>query len=328
MERWKILGVLMSTAAVTLGAMACAATNGTRFDGNDGTDSDGAGGDGATSGSATSGSATGGGGEGGGDIFGDGGITAGSGGSSPGDDCSAEAKLIYVIGLDNELYSFNPATLDVKLVGVINCPTGGFATTFSMAVDRKGIAWVLFSDGKIYNVNTKDASCVATAYAPNQNGFNTFGMAFVSDAPGSAEETLFVAGYGGNNGLAQIDTKTLTLTPVGAYDTLDGSAELTGTGDAQLFGFFALNPVVIAGIDKTNAKIVSQAPQPPTISVAGGWAFAFWGGDFWLFTSPTGLSQIDRYRPSDGSTMMVKTGIGTNIVGAGVSTCAPVKPPN
>jgi hypothetical protein len=304
-------------------ALSCSATGGTRdFAGETaGTQGSGSGGSGV--GSAGSVVSAGNGGAGGEDIFTDGGFaTSGGGGSGPIDDCSEEAKLVYIIGEDNELYSFYPPTLEVKLIGVIKCASGLFATPFSMAVDRKGIAWILFNDGKIYHVDVKDASCTPTNFVAGQQGMQTFGMGFVSNKPGSAEETLYVADYIGT-GLAQIDTTTLTLTKVGGWDKLSGAAELTGTGDARLFGFFNGSPIIIAEIDKSSAKILSQAPQP-TVNIGSGWAFAFWGGDFWLFTSPTGESQIDQYKPKDGTTTTVKTGLGTNIVGAGVSTCAPV----
>jgi hypothetical protein len=278
----------------------------------------GGGGDGNGQGGASSSGS----GEGGG-LFGDGGIQGSGGGLPTG--CSDEAKLVYIIGSDNRFYSFYPPTLDVSLKGVLKCPAP-FATPFSMAVDRSGIAWVLFSNGKIYHVDVKTVACTATSYVANQAGFTRFGMGFVSNSPGSADETLYVADYNGK-GLAKIDTTTLQLTPIGPWDQFPPiAAEFTGTGDARLYGFFNVTPINIAEIDKQSGKVISQAPQP-TIKIGSGWAFAFWGGDFWLFTSPSGSTQIDRYSPAMGTTMTVKTSLGTNIVGAGVSTCAPVEPP-
>lgn len=252
--------------------------------------------------------------------------TLGSGGGS-GDGCSDAAKLIYIIGEGNNLYSFSPPTLEVTPIGVINCPQGGgFATPFSMAVDRQGVAWILFNDGRIYHVDVTTAACTATSFQPGQQGLTTFGMGFVSDAPGSEQETLFIADYNGS-GIASIDTATLTVSPVRPYNAIYSAAELTGTGDARLYGFFQGSPIIIAEIDRMTGNIISQAPQP-TLNIGGGWAFAFWGGDFYTFTNPNfSASQIDRYSPSTGMTTTVKTGLGDNIVGAGVSTCAPTEPP-
>ena len=53
-------------------------------------------------------------------------------------------------------------------------------------------------------------------------------------------------------------------------------------------------------------------------------AFAFWGGDFWIFTSPGGSTTVTKYDPlTQGETAV--TTLGSTIVGAGVSTCAPAK---
>ena len=59
-----------------------------------------------------------------------------------------------------------------------------------------------------------------------------------------------------------------------------------------------------------------------TIDQGQGWAFAFWGGDFYMFHAPNGNSIVTRYRPSDDSLTQVAT-LPSIIVGAGVSTCAP-----
>lgn len=248
----------------------------------------------------------------------------GTGGGSP-DDCSEASKLVYIIGAGNQLYSFAPQTLTVSPVGVVACPSAG-ATPFSMAVDRAGTAWVVFSDGHLFAVDVTTAACTATSYAVGQQGLTTFGMGFVATSAGSDQEELFVADYFGS-GIAPLDTSSLTLGPVRDFDQLFAAAELTGTGDARLYGFFQTSPIIIGEIDKATGAVLSQAPQP-TIDIGSGWAFAFWGGDFWLFTNPTGAgSQIDQYRPSTGTTTTVLTGIGDNIVGAGVSTCAPTVPP-
>jgi hypothetical protein len=256
-------------------------------------------------------------------------ITVGSAGSTasgPSGDCSEENKDIYVVGVGNELHRFSPQTLMFTPIGTIQCPAGA-ATPFSMAVDRQGLAWVLFSDGHMFHVSTQDASCTATSFQPAQAiGFETFGMGFVSDAAGSDAETLYVGAYGGS-GIGVIDTQSLALSPVGMYDTVFGAAEITGTGDGRLYGFFESGMDVVAEIDKTNSHIITT--YSPTVEIGDAWAFAFWGGSFYLFTNPNmaGSSQVDRYDPMNNSTTTVVPSVGFRIVGAGVSTCAPLEPP-
>jgi hypothetical protein len=275
-------------------------------------------GSGASSASAESGA--GGGlstGIGGGPTF----ATGASGGGAPGD-CSEAAKLVYVLTSDGDLFSFHPPTLDFIQVGTLACPDVPCSScVFSMSVARDGTAYVLFGDGNLQLVSTADGSCKSSGYLPDQLGFETFGMGFSSEGPDS--EALFAADFGGA-GLARMDPKTLTMTLVGGFDGLEGAAELSGTGDGRLFGFFKAG-ARLAEIEKASAEVLSVVPLPLTVGSA--WAFAFWGGDLWLFTSPGQSSEVHRYRPSTGKTDLMGKPPAMKIVGAGVSTCAPLEPP-
>jgi hypothetical protein len=241
--------------------------------------------------------------------------------------CSAEAGLIYVISDDNNsLYSFYPPTLAFTKIGPVSCEPG--ALPFAMSVARDGTAWVVYTDGNIFHVSTKDASCTPTSFMPGQHGFTTFGMGFSADAPGSTAETLFVCW---TMGLAKIDPATLTLTPVGAVPGLDISmgCDLTGTGNGDLFSFVPeATQWVIAQLDKnTSLPTWSHALTPP-IPAGGAWGTSFWGGDLYLYRAASGQhSSVWRFRPSDLTTVMLVADVGFQIVGAGESTCAPLTPP-
>jgi hypothetical protein len=195
-----------------------------------------------------------------------------------------------------------------------------------MAVARDGTAYVLFDDGKIFAIDTANADCKATNFVPNQKpGFELFGMGFATNPGDPNSETLYVASFDGF-GLGKIDLATMKLEVIAPYDLVSDPGELTGTGDGRLFGFFLSTPVTVAEIAPSTAKILSKAPQT-SIDIGGGWAFAFWGGDFWLFTAPNQFtSQVDRYQPSTQTTTKVAE-VNFKIVGAGVSTCAPVEEP-
>lgn len=245
------------------------------------------------------------------------------------DDCpDADATFVYVVTEQNELLAFNPPAASFKKIGLLSCPTKTPGSTpFSMAVDRTGVAYVLFNDGNLFRVSTKTAACVATNFAPNQQGFQTFGMGFSSNAGGPAE-TLFIASdesTGGGN-LGSIDVQNFTVNPVAAFNPPINRAELTGTGDGRLFAFYtdtqSSNYSFIGEIDKQNANVIGEE-QLDGVRQGQGWAFAYWGGDFYTFTSPTGGgSKVQRFRPLSKQITQVAT-YPTIIVGAGVSTCAP-----
>ena len=255
----------------------------------------------------------------------------GNGGGGGGSACSVESQFVYVLDSEAKLYKFDPPALTFTPIGTLNCPAGFLDTPFSMAVDRNANAWVVYTNGALFKVDTKTAACSSTAFQPGQAGFVTFGMGFSTEGAGSTKDTLFVsdsAMSGTTKGLATIDPQSLVLTPIGMYDQINARAELTGTGDGKLFGAFEGSPYVVAQIDKSQAKILSQAPQTPVQYPPGGsnFAFAFWGGSFWLFVGPGTSTDVFQYDPQAGTTTKQKSE-SFAIVGAGVSTCAPIKPP-
>jgi hypothetical protein len=235
----------------------------------------------------------------------------------------AASTLVYVITESNNLYSFYPPTASFSLLGTISCPAAGGATPFSMAVDRQGIAYIVFNDGELFRVSTGTRACLSTGFAPNQQGFSTtFGMGF-STNPGGTGETLFLAGDGVPS-LTTLDVKTFQIGPVLNFSLT--AAELTGTGGGGLFGFWDPSgntgpDSAIVQIDKATGQVTNSSTLAG-VSQGTGWAFAFWGGDFYTFTAPGGSSVVTRYDPNAQTVTQVAS-TDEIIVGAGVSTCAP-----
>ena len=248
--------------------------------------------------------------------------------------CATATTFVYVVSNDNELYRFEPDKKMFTLIGKLSCPSGFGATPNSMAVDRSGTAWVNFSDGTLYAVSTTDASCKSTTFEPLQHGFQRFGMAFATNGANTDQETLYVVGIedlATGKGLAKIDLTTMTLTPIGDFSgSLKGQgAELTGTGDGRLYGFFTTQPnATLAQID-TGSGATSNVSVLDGVATGIAWAFSFWGGDFWFYTSQGEPSKVTRKAASaDGSLSTAVASVGDfQIVGAGVSTCAPITPP-
>src|SRR5580698_8163339 len=256
-------------------------------------------------------------------------------------DCpDAGATLIYVVSKQNELLSFYPPTATFTPIGILSCPDSDpTATPFSMAVDRTGIAYVLYSDGHLFRVSTATAACEATRFEPDQSGFTLFGMGYSHDDTDTGE-TLYVASGGTQTApaLATIDTQTFALHVVGSFRPTILNAELSGTGAGDLFAFYATQGAapcnnMAAGVDCTDSAIgqIDKATGQVTAQTvlrgnAQGmaWAFAFWGGDFYTFTAPGGGTIVNRFSPADGTVVTVATRADF-VVGAGVSTCAPAR---
>jgi hypothetical protein len=250
-----------------------------------------------------------------------------SGSGSNGDNCSEEAKLVYTVDQNNTLSTFTPTTKQFMDLGQLNCPASGGATPFSMGIDRTAGAWVLYSSGELFHVDTATLGCTKTSWA-SPNGLMQFGMGFSTNTAGGTEDTLFIAGGAGptqpTSSLNKLDVASMAPSPVG---TVTGWPELTGTGNAELWGFFPdqFAPRV-EKIDKTTGGAAMTFPLNTLAGMPTAWAFAFYGGDYWIFLMKdlefsTTIYQID------GTNGSIKGMTPTNtrtIVGAGVSTCAPV----
>ena len=113
--------------------------------------------------------------------------------------------------------------------------------------------------------------------------------------------------------------------------TVQGWPELTGTGAAELWGWFPSDELGqttphVDKIDKTNGHSLQSFPLTELQGPPMAWAFAFWGGDFWIFLQKGTDTETTVYQ-LDGMAGTIKSrtpASGLSIVGAGVSTCAPV----
>ena len=229
-----------------------------------------------------------------------------------------------------------------KLIGNINCPAGrsfdgGTATPFSMSVDREARAWVLYNSGEIFWVSTKDATCKPSGFKVAQKGFETFGMGFVTDTAGGDTEKLWIGGgdadamAGGD--LGYLTPGTLTVNRVGGLSaTVEYGPELTGLGDATLWGFYpGTSTAFVQQIDKATGggsgnRLTIPGGLGGTVSA---WAFAQWGGKFYVFVTTqdflgTENSTVRTLDRASGAYSPILSNLPYRIVGAGVSTCAPV----
>ncbi len=257
----------------------------------------------------------------------DSGTGSGSGSGSGDDGCSGAAKQVYVIDADNTFSTFDPPTKAFTPLGTLACPVASsFAEPYSMGIDRNAVAWVLFNDGEVFHVDTTTLACThATSLTGN---LQNFGMGFSTTMANGTDDKLFIAGgtisaaadRTGNSTLATFDTTTLQTTTVG---TISGWPELTGTSEAQLWGYFPGDGTThISQLDKTDGHVLQNLPETTIGSSADAYAFAAYGGEFWVFSGP--LADTAVYEIDVNGTIMSTTHTTKTIVGAGVSTCAPV----
>lgn len=244
--------------------------------------------------------------------------------------CTEAGQYIYTVDNGGQFSRFDPRTLTYTDIAPLRCPTS--ATPFSMNVDQNAIAWVIFGDGHLFHVDTATGECIATSYQPNQAGFFTYGMGSAWDSSTGTDtlylSTLFATGPAA---LGKLSFPSLTVTTVGPLSI--GDVELAGTGDGQLWAFAqaraAGNTAFLARLDPTTARVLERYDLSSVTSI-GGWAIKFFGGAFYLFVGSdiwkVERSSLDPTRPTPSPLpTRVLVSPGRDIVGAGVSTCAPVQ---
>jgi hypothetical protein len=250
----------------------------------------------------------------------------------------ARAELIYVVDRSNMLAQFDPRTNTFTNVGTISCAGSG-VKPFSMSIDQDANAWVLFNDGQMRLVSTLDATCGADTFtlaAP----FERFGMGFTAEG---TDEALYVSGgtYSDLINMSPLNPARLghvvpATHAVTSMGSLAGWPELTGNASGELFAFYRPDTVyttIVEGrvvkLDPTNAS----ETQSYNLTAMGGafessYAFAFWGGRFFIFILATGAtnSEVWSFDPAVGGGTVTKVvnDAGRVVVGAGVSICAPI----
>lgn len=246
------------------------------------------------------------------------------------DASAAAAAHIFVVDDTDYLRKYHPASNTFSSVGALGCSS--WSHPFSMAVDRGGRAWVLYNDGRIYWVDTTDASCQPSPFIPGQHGFNLFGMGFVADSATVATERLYIVGNAPSPGnrLGSIDALTTSITLLGQLSVPPGSnsPELTGTQDGRLYAYFpGASKSTVVLLDKGSATTLKSWSVTPSKNPTA-WAFAHWGGRFFIFITDGSNARVLRLDPASGKTTQLRSKLPFHIVGAGVSTRAPLTLPD
>ncbi len=244
------------------------------------------------------------------------------------DTCAVrDVELIYVVDHDSNLYSFDPRKLPADpfhLVAKLACEET--LSVNSMAVDRSGIAWLGYHSGAVHRASIVDGHCSTPGSIP-RGAPTSFGMGFVSDGPKAITEKLFVAGGATAKSLAVLDISTTPGTWTAVAPLLQAEhPELTGTGDGRLFAYFpSPGRGFIEELDRATGKpIGKQWALRDRVAHVSAYAFAHWGGVFYVFTTADKISSVHAVHMQTGKQEQVMTDLPMVIVGAGVSTCAPL----
>lgn len=248
-------------------------------------------------------------------------------------DCSAAATFVYVLDADNTLYKFDPKVASKAAftrIGTVNCGAG--TSPNSMAVARDGTAYVDLMSGTsckgVYKVDIKTAECKgATPFACGSSGFGQFGMGYSTNSASTTAETLYIGDTNASK-MATLDPASGAVVVVGSLPA--SGPEFTGNAAGELWAFMPqASPPKVAQIDKTTGSAIKTfnltALESSILLSPSAWAFAFWGGDYYIFLQGDLDTSTQVWKmTATGAVAKYIPNTGFRIVGAGVSTCAPL----
>jgi hypothetical protein len=240
--------------------------------------------------------------------------------------CPAPARWIFTLDENGTFSRFLPDTLVFQDLGQISCPAQPGAQPNSMAVARDATAWVDYTSGELFHLDTQTLACAPTGFTPSQLGFANFSLSFAEDAPGSVAEKLFAADIPAAGNVAELGLLNLNTLVLSFAANLGGTdkPELTGDDHANLWGFFPSGGTPkVARIDKQSGALDRVTQLPDLSGQPRDWAFAAWGDDFYIFLRRDFDPSTKVYRLTpDGALATVIDDSGRAIPGVGVAVCA------
>ncbi len=236
-------------------------------------------------------------------------------------ECDLAAQHIYLLSNGGDILQFDPSESVSSIAPLDFNLNTCFGAPFSMSVDRTGHAWILNHSGGISWVDLKTGECTDSNYQQSNIFGLLFGMGFASDANDPMREYLYVASAADSirESLGAIDPETGQLRVIG--DIMHTGLELTGTSEGRLFAYSPQQGLVLE-LNTNQGEELRRWSVPQTFFPTA-WAFAHWGGFLYMFVTD-GSNKILRLDPETGQTETLQENGDYTIVGAGVSTCAPV----
>ncbi|MBP6633139.1 MAG: hypothetical protein KA297_27210 [Kofleriaceae bacterium] len=254
--------------------------------------------------------------------------------------CEAQGvELVYVIDKVNTLHAFDPRALpgeEFRRIGTLTCAAGD--SPFSMTVDRRGVGWVLYNSGRLFRVSVVTGACLREVTL-DESVPTLFGQAFVRDVSAAPPLEVLMISVNDDRPSSRLGALDLSRRPASwrAIGPLPAgwiyTPDLTTTADGRLFAYVppAVSTPGDAGLvqelSPRTGKPVSRAMKIATGGEAGSaraWALAHWGGTFYVFLTldeDTRVYAVDR---KTRASRLVRSGLPVPILGAGVSTCAPL----
>ena len=266
----------------------------------------------------------------------------------PPDLCTGEASsTIYLMAVDlipkqrwpgpTTIHRLDPDTLEVTELGMVDC----VAAPISMTLAQDGTLWATMADlydghRVLAHIDPETLECERVV-EQWPDDFTPIGLAFSQNPDGT--EDLYLGGldpvaftdtpkpFEVPHALFHLDLETLELTATGTLPLVPNDhyqgADLVGIGDGSLLALFS-GEAQLARFHPLALDEVEVQPVGATLGVP--WAVAQWEGKVWLFSREGDGSKLQALDADTGELTLLSEDIGIQVVGTGVSTCAPFEP--
>lgn len=250
--------------------------------------------------------------------------TTQTGGNSSGGEaalpiCGSDGQRLIVLGRDQNLYRLIVPTLEIQLVGEVDCGT----ILNSMAISRAGEAYVSSSRGELFRVDTKTAKCFPTPFDGSQVNYRGYGMGFGSGIePGSEALYMVFAPDGPSSSIGIVDIEDYTLKATVTLTPDFGNAEVLGDqhGNLYLYAYQDSRPGLF-GVDPKTGNWWEETRFWENFAFSS-YDFALVRDTFYFFAgsgSPFEHSTVARCTASEFPSEVGE--LSVSVIGAGSETC-------
>jgi hypothetical protein len=227
----------------------------------------------------------------------------------------------YLVAESGAFYTFDPPTLAIHLLGMLNCPATASASPFTMTVSL-GAAYVLYSDGTLFRVDLQSLACTPTPFVTGQLGFPALLGLATSRSSGAKGLLLYGCIFSGGlcaPTLARSDLTNFVLTEVG---TLVPNPNAGFPVDMKEDAFGRLiacdGSGLLIAIDSATGAVLGE--DATGLQAGSALAVLTWNDQLFFFTQNQGvISSYDLV-----TRQLTALGVaGDTIVGASAVPCVP-----
>jgi len=228
--------------------------------------------------------------------------------------CSnAGGPSAYLLAENGTLFAFNPSSLETQALGVLDCHTS--ANAWALTVSSSGLAYALYQDWNLYQIDLSSLACTKTPYVASQLGLT--GQQGMTVGTGTASDRIYFYGNVETPTLALSDLTRFLLFQVGATSPSAASFPVSMAMDPYGRLLALASDGALMQLDPATGAIIAE-DQTGFDAQGKSSALLSYGSELYFLGADSGT--ISRYDLATKALFSVGQENDT-IVGAGATPC-------